>query len=120
MKVELLLNDDLELKAYIKELIKNEIINTSREQIKEVIEATLDKKVRNSSNYESKNIDLLIADSLDKYVSHYMQSVYRYPSNESKQELTNYINNKIQELVNKQLGQLSASITANIIRELSK
>ena len=64
MKVELILNDDLELKAYIKELIKNEIINSSREQIKEVIEATLDKKVGNSSDYESKNIDLLIKKSM--------------------------------------------------------
>ena len=49
-----------------------------------------------------------------------MKSVYSYPSNESKQELTNYINNKIQELVNTQLGVLSASITSSIIRELSK
>lgn len=120
MKVELILNDDLELKTYIKELIKNEIINISREHIKEVVETTLDKKVRNSSNYESKNIDVLIKDSLDKYVSYYMKSVYSYPSNESKQELTNHINNKIHELVNKQLGELSASITANIIKELNK
>ena len=102
------------------EMQKNEIINTSREQIKEVIEITLDKKVRNSGNYDTKQIDLLIKDSLDKYICYYMKSVYGYPSKESKQELTNYINKKIQELVNKQLGELSASIIANIIRELSK
>ena len=41
MKVELVLNDDLELKAYIKELIKNEIINVSRTEISETVKDVL-------------------------------------------------------------------------------
>lgn len=62
---ELLLNDDKELRAYIKELIQNEVINIAREQITNTVKEVLDKKLNNQIGSNKNRLD----DLIDKEIS---------------------------------------------------
>jgi hypothetical protein len=106
MKVELLLNDDAELRAYIKELIKNEVINISREQVKEIVITGLNQKLKNS--YDVKKIDLLIEEQIARQIGYLLKN---YWSNST--QLDNYINNRIKDLLNKYLLQLGLDVIKN-------
>ena len=91
MKVELVLNDDLELKAYIKELIKNEIINISRTEISETVKDTLDKKVENI--YNTRFTDLLIEREFSKQIAVKLDGYWK------NNDLNKYIDNRIKVLL---------------------
>ena len=117
MKVELILNNDTELRAYIKELIKNEIINISREEIQTTVKEVLNKRLETQKFYNQNTIDYLLAVTIDKQVATLLKQHY-YDKN--KEYLATYINNKIDKLLDKKLTELNVTITANIIKALNK
>lgn len=48
MKVELLIADDKELRAAIRELIKSEVLNVARSEIKDIVAGAVGKEYKNS------------------------------------------------------------------------
>ena len=54
MKVTLNIEDDVELRTYIKECIKNQVLSIVREELLEIITKELDRKLKgsNGSNFE--------------------------------------------------------------------
>lgn len=110
MKVELILNDDLELKTYIKELIKNEIINISRTEIKETVTNELNKKISNTFTY-STNLDKLIEQEVVRQVSNYLRG---YWASYSSEYLFTYIDSKIKNHINKYLTNLGLKTLEDI------
>lgn len=88
MKVELVLNDDLELKAYIKELIKNEIINVSRTEISETVKDVLNKKINNIYNTIEREISKQVAVKLNGYWKN--NDLNKYIDNRIKLSLDDY------------------------------
>lgn len=103
MKVELVLNDDLELKAYIKELIKNEIINVSRTEISETVKEVLTKKVANKYNTET--INTLIEAEVKKQVTNKIISYFS-----TNPDLTKFVDNRIKCLLDDYFKRLGLQI----------
>ena len=106
MKVELVLNDDVELKAYIKELIKNEIINISRTEISETVKDTLDKKVENI--YNTRFTDLLIEREISKQVAVKLNGYWK------NNDLNKYIDNRIKLSLDDYFKRLGLQVISEI------
>lgn len=105
MKVELLLNDDIELRTYIKELIKNEIINISRTEISETVKDVLAKKLENT--YNTKTIDKLIEQVVVTEVARHLNC---YWAGLGDKYITSYIDKKIKLLVDEYFKQLGLQV----------
>ena len=106
MKVELVLNDDLELKAYIKELIKNEIINISRTEISETVKDVLNKKINNI--YNTKASDILIEREISKQVAVKLNGYWK------NNDLNKYIDNRIKLSLDDYFKRLGLQVISEI------
>ena len=65
MKIELNLKDDTEFRAYIKEMIKGQVLSVAREEIRSIIAEVFISKYGHASTTD---VELLIKDEVGKYV----------------------------------------------------
>lgn len=68
MKVELLIADDKELRASIRELIKSEVLNMARKDIKEIVASAIAQRLPNEEG-ATKVIEHLFRDEIKQQVA---------------------------------------------------
>jgi hypothetical protein len=68
MKVELLIADDKELRASVRELIKSEVLNMARKDIKEIISSAIAQRVPDEAGAQ-KVVEQLFRDEIKQYVT---------------------------------------------------
>lgn len=109
---ELLLNDDKELRAYIKELIQNEVINIAREQITNTVKEVLDKKLNNQIGSNKNRLDDLIDKEISSQIGVFLKSYFYYGKDNNY--LHTYIDNKVKTIIDHKFKEL----VVDLIKEL--
>lgn len=98
MKVELTIDNDSELRQYVKELISGQVKSIVREEVKDIIQDVLFKKIQNTN---IPNIEFITRQEISKRVDSELKSpAYGIPSfikAEARQIINDYIKKALRE-----------------------
>lgn len=95
MKVTLNIENDVELRAYIKDCIKGQVLSIVREEFLEIVKEELEKKIKGTSEYQFKTMQ---QEAMNRATSDILRTEHNVASwNQSFIEP--YINKKMDEVL---------------------
>jgi len=98
MTISLNLSNDAELRAYVKDLIKGQVLSIVREEIKTTLKELIDKK---AADYSEKTIDSLFKDTIKNAVNDEIKKAGWNEANFIKKETRKVINELVVEALSK-------------------
>jgi hypothetical protein len=106
MKIDLLIQDDAELRAFIKESIKNEIVSIAHREVREVISQAL------ASATKEKTLE----GTVDRIAREELEKVFRHQRLDAKEMACEYIRERMDEAVTAAIDpeQIAGEVAARL------
>ena len=95
MKVTLNIENDVELRVYIKDAIKGQVLNIVREEFLQIVKEELERKIKGTSDYAFKNMQQEAMTQATKDILYKEHSVYNWDSSFIKP----YVDKKLDEVL---------------------
>jgi hypothetical protein len=115
MKVTLNIENDVELRAYIKDAIKGQVLNIVREEFLEIVKEELERKIKGTSDYAFKNMQQEAMTQAINNILYKEHNVYTW----NHSFIEPYINKKLDEsLKNKNWTLLVDNLAKEKVKKL--